>query len=108
MTDWRLIKPDDGSGHTMHMRVEADGSVTIRETMDLEPYLDANARLFNDGDGYSPSRELRRVASVPPILMNELYQKGLNPLDPDNRGLFRKHILNNSDYQRLRTAPGRV
>jgi hypothetical protein len=42
-----------------------DGKIIERKTQDVEPIIKRNKYLQNDGDGYSPSRELRRAASIP-------------------------------------------
>lgn len=45
---------------------DTEKRVVIGTHQDVTPILEANKRLQNQGDGgYGPSRELRRVASVP-------------------------------------------
>lgn len=85
-----------------------DGGYMIRGQADHTDVLDHNQRLFTENDGYSPSRELRRVASIPLHLIEQWKQEegwdALNPAHADM--LVRK--LNDLDYLKLRTAPGRV
>lgn len=87
---------------------QADGSFLIRTAQDVAPILDHNKALANEGDGYSPDRELRRVAFIPDIVaLKWLNEEGWWCHDPDNEHrLFRK--LNDPDWRHLRTAPGRL
>jgi len=85
-----------------------DGSYTIVSRQDVEPILDRNKALATHNDGYTPSRELRRVASIPLILIHKwLREEGWNALDPVNGDRLAKK-LNSSEYLYLRTAPGRL
>jgi hypothetical protein len=81
-----------------------DGLVTEKRTQDVEPVLDANGRLANDTDGYSPSRDLQHVASIPLVVWEQWLQEGLDP--NDDMALMRK--LNNGDWAKLRTGAGRI
>ena len=43
-------------------------TLLVKGVQDVEPILEHNKRLANNGeDGYSPSRDLRRVASIPNV-----------------------------------------
>lgn len=44
---------------------DAEKKVTYAQYQDVNPILEYNKQLRADGDGYTPSRELRRVASIP-------------------------------------------
>jgi hypothetical protein len=74
----------------------------------VEPLLEANKALAASGDGYTPSRELRRAASIPMAIIekwkNEL---GVDVFNPDHIGAVRR-LLNSNEYAFLRTAPGRL
>jgi hypothetical protein len=82
---------------------------TIRSVQDATPFLDHNKRLQNDGtDGYSPSRELKRVASIPPIVAEKwLTEEGIDVFNRDHWPAV-KRKLNSSDYMWLRTSGGRI
>ena len=86
---------------------EDDGKIIIRKTQDVEPILEANKRLFNDGDGYSPSRELRRAASIPLVVVEQWMREGVDIFNPDHAEAI-KRKLNSSEWAHLRTAPGRL
>lgn len=85
-----------------------DGSLTVHRESDVEPILEHNKALATSGDGYSPSRELRRAASIPMAIVekwkNEL---GVDVFNPDHKAAVRR-LLNSSEYMYLRTAPGRL
>lgn len=87
---------------------DSDGSLIVHREADVEPLLEANKALAASGDGYTPSRELRRAASIPLAIVekwrNEL---GVDVFNPDHVGAVRR-LLNSSEYLYLRTAPGRL
>lgn len=82
--------------------------LTVIRGGDVGPILENNKALYGSGDGYSPSRELRRAASIPMEIIekwrNEL---GVDVFDPNHRAAVRR-LLNSSEYLYLRTAPGRL
>ena len=86
---------------------ESNGEAAIETFSDVEPQLDLNKALANDGDGYSPSRELRRIARIPLIVVekwrNEL---GVDVFNKDHMAKVRA-LLNDPDWRYLRTSPGR-
>lgn len=87
---------------------DGDGSLIVHREADVEPLLEANKALYASGDGYSPSRELRRAASIPMAIIekwkNEL---GVDVFNPDHMPAVRR-LLNSNEYAFLRTAPGRL
>ena len=84
-----------------------DGKIIIRKTQDVEPIFDNNKRLMNDGDGYSPSRDMRRVAIIPNVIIEQWIREGVNIFDPNHKDAIRRK-LNSSEYAHLRTAPGQL
>lgn len=88
--------------------IDHAGKALVEErTQDVAPVLDANKRLFNDGDGYSPSRDMRRVASIPLIVVEQWLKEGVDVFNPDHSKEVRRR-LNLPEWRHLRTAPGRV
>jgi len=49
---------------------DATENVTLRTRQDCEPIIEHNKKLATHNDGYSPSREIRRKASIPLNLVN--------------------------------------
>jgi hypothetical protein len=87
---------------------DADGTITINKTADIEPILEHNKRYQNSHDGYTPSRDMRHVAEIPWIVIeqwNKTY--GVNVMARENEALFRR-ILNNPDNRLFRTGLGQI
>jgi len=83
-----------------------DGTFTILSSQDAEPLLDLNKAMANENDGYTPSRDMRRLASIPAVLM----EKWLAEVNYDSNAL-REYVikkLNDPDYLWLRTSPYEV
>ncbi len=89
---------------------DGDDTVTIGSVQDCEPIIEHNKRLQNFNDGYSPSRELRRVASIPLIVFEGwLQEDGLSWLDYSLMGrreqaAYRARRLLSSDWRHLKTV----
>ena len=49
--------------------VPRDRTLTVKNSQDVEPILKKNKRMYNDGDGYSASKDLKRVASIPTLAL---------------------------------------
>lgn len=65
--------------------------------------IDANTEEFNDG-GWGKTGFGRKVASIPLNVLNDWHSQGLRM--NDHEGIKRR--LNDSDYRKLRTRPGRI
>lgn len=86
---------------------EPTGTTIIGRVQDVEPILEENKRLQTLNDGYSKSRELRRVASIPNVVVEQWMKEGINIFDKNCREAI-KRKLNDPANLFLRTAPGRV
>ena len=92
---------------------ESDGKLTIKQTQDVEPVLKKNKELYNLNNGYSQSKDLKRVASIPTLVL-EIWTKEYNgdsnwfALPSDVQKKILKKKLNSSEFQFFRTAPGRL
>jgi hypothetical protein len=93
---------------TTRLEEDSDGSLIVHRLADVEPLLEANKALATSGDGYTPSRDLRRAASIPLAIVekwkNEL---GVDVFDQNDLPKVRQ-LLNSNEYLYLRTAPGRL
>ena len=98
----------DDWGVQQHFFDNVDG-VGIRTVQDVEPILDANKEAFNSGrDGYTPSRSMKKIGEIPLVVYEMwLRQYGVDALNKDHWPAVRR-LLNSSEWQYLRTAPGRV
>lgn len=99
---------DGAYGLLSNFHTEPDGERFAVETVaDVEPIIDLNKALANDGDGYSPSRELRRIASIPLVIVEKWKNEfGVDVFNKDHAQAVRR-LLNDPDWRYLRTSPGR-
>ena len=99
-----LLTTAQGIVHTWEDH--GDGTFTVHSSQDVEPALELNKAMAAHNDGYSPSREWRRAAHIPAILLLKWRQEiGSDPLHPANRAWLLRR-LNDSDWCHLRTASG--
>lgn len=84
-----------------------DGKIIERHTQDVEPILDQNTRLRTHSDGYSPTREFRRAASIPHVVVHQWLMEGFDIFDPNNEAELRRR-LNSQEWEKLRTAEGNL
>lgn len=86
-----------------HFHFDASENVaTVVSTQDVEPILDHNKALQTHNDGYSPSRELRRIASIPLVVWDDLMKRGIAQ---DTEAL--KKWLRDPENRYFRTSEGR-
>ena len=95
-----------------HYMIEEAGETRFAASQDVAPMLEQNKQMANHNDGYSQSRELRRVASIPyAIGLKWLNEEGWWFMDSDKDPDVAKKLagkLNSNEYAYLRTAEGRV
>lgn len=90
-----------------------DGRLVLRQAVDVEPIIDNNKRLQNQGNnGFGPSREVRQVASVPLVewmnlrsLAMKLHGVDINRREGDK---VLRSLLRDSDRRFLKTASGGI
>ena len=108
MTTRRLFDVDPLTGEVEYFHFDHDtGKFSIETVQDVEPVLDENHRLANSGDGFNQARDLRRIASIPHVLYQAWLSVGFDALKPENAPMLRK-LLNDADYRKLRTSPGKA
>lgn len=86
---------------------EARDSVVVEHIQDVGPILARNKALCQHDNGYGKSREWKRVASIPLIVVEQWMLEGVSIFDPNCRSEVRRR-LNSSDWQFLRTAEGEL
>lgn len=105
MSEKFLFKSASGITHTM---ITDENGTRFRASQEVDPILDRNKAMATHNDGYTPSRELRRVASIPMGLIYEwLVSEGWNALDPEHADKLAQK-LNSAEYRHLRTADGQL
>jgi hypothetical protein len=107
MSRFRELDRHDGIAEFLH-HDEAEDRFALELVADVEAVIERNKALYNEGDGYSSSREWRRVASFPPIAI-EIFKQvwGADPLRGGNEELLRR-LINDPALRHFRTAAGRV
>ena len=87
--------------------------VVIERNIDYKPIVEHNKKLYTENNGYSKSKDLKRVASIPTLVL-EIWSKEYNgdsnwfSLPSDVQKKILKKKLNSSEFQFFRTAPGRL
>jgi hypothetical protein len=102
-----LLDRYDGLEEYLHVD-DGEDHFAVELVSDVEPVIERNKALFNEGDGFGATREWKRVASFPPII-REITKRvwGADPFAAGNEELLRR-LLNDPDLRHFRTAPGRV
>jgi hypothetical protein len=107
-SNWLPMGPAENG---VSWQIRDDGKTTeMLATADVTDHLEQNKAMMNHNDGYSPSRELRRVASIPAIIILKWKEElGVDfySSDPEQKRKVRQ-LLNSNEYLFLRTAPGRI
>ena len=103
----------DGLNKTTYMKDDMDGKIAVKEEVNIDSHLKHNKRLLNLNDGYSKSREMKRVASIPTLALsvwaNE-YNGSSNwfALPKEVQKQILKKKLNSNEFKYFKTAEGRL
>ena len=103
----------DGLKKETFLLDEMEQKIIINEEINIDPHLKHNKILLNQDDGYSQSRDLKRVASIPTLALS-VWAKEYNgdnnwfalPSDVQNKILKKK--LNSNEFQYFKTAEGNL
>ena len=102
-----LMTSEAGVSHYMVLD-EHGAFVGFRSVGETDPIVERNKAMATHNDGYSPSREMRRVASIPMILIAKWKnEEGWDALDPACADRLMKK-MNDPEYHYLRTADGQL
>lgn len=105
MKDFDPFGSSSIAGLRRYVREDADG-LTIATTQDVSDILEGNKAMANHNNGYTPSKDMRRAATIPvSIIYKWMTEEGWDPYSPDpdcQRKLAQK--LDSSEYRYLRTA----
>ena len=93
---------------------DKDGIIQKR-SLDIEPIIENNKKLFNQNDGYSSDKGLKRIASIPVVILEiwcKEYHKDQNKgnwfeLPRDIQKKILREKLNSSEFRYFRTAEGK-
>jgi hypothetical protein len=83
---------------------QPDGAFVIETRQDVAPIIERNKALSAADDGFSPSRDVARVASIPIVVQYEwLKRYGINVFDRNDEKRVRR-LLNDPEWRYLRTS----
>ena len=93
---------------------DKDGIIQKR-SLDIEPIIENNKKLFNQNDGYSSDKGLKRIASIPVVILEiwcKEYHKDQKKgnwfeLPQETQKKILKEKLNSSEFRYFRTAEGK-
>tara|TARA_R110001632_G_scaffold2163_1_gene9597 strand:+ start:352 stop:684 length:333 start_codon:yes stop_codon:yes gene_type:complete len=103
----------DGLKKETFLLDEMEQKIIINEEINIDPHLKHNKTLLNQDDGYSKSRDLKRVASIPTLALSvwaKEYNGGNNwfALPPEVQNKILKTKLNSNEFQYFKTAEGNL
>ncbi len=106
---WDLGQAVPGHAQTAMEICESEDLAVIHSRQDVSPLIERNKRFQNsDEDGYTPSRDLQQVASIPNIILEKwLKEEGLRYWDPAHTERLLKK-LDDPDNAFLRTGGGNL
>ena len=109
MATRRLLDAQGGIVSVFHYDEATDRTI-VSTHQDAEPILERNKQLQTLNDGYTPSRDMKRIASIPMNLaMKWVREAGISQADfwswpgRDQNEFFRKRYKSN-EYQYVRTS----
>ena len=91
-----------------------DGIVQKR-SLEIGSIIESNKKLYNQNDGYSPDKGLKRIASIPVVILEiwcKEYHKDQNKgnwfaLPQEIQKKILREKLNSSDFRYFRTSEGK-
>ena len=103
----------DGLKKETFLLDEQEKKIVIKEEVYIDSHIKHKKALYNHNDGYSKSRELKRVASIPTLALqvwaNEYNgTKNWFALPNEVQKQIMKKKLNSNEFQYFKTAAGRL
>ena len=92
---------------------EMENKIVVNEEVNIDSHLKHNKILLNQNDGYSKSRDLKRVASIPTLALS-VWAKEYNgdgnwfALPKEVQSKILKTKLNSNEFQYFKTAEGKL
>jgi len=105
----------DGLQTTTYNLDEQEKRVVVKEETNIDPHLKHNKKLLNLNDGYSKTRDLKRVASIP-LGALQIWALEYDPsckgnwwkLPKETQSKILKLKLNSNEFKYFRTAEGKL
>ena len=97
-------KITNANGIDTYAHLDNDGRLIIENQFDAEPILEQAKAESNDGSGgWTPSRNMRKVATVPLALLELWRSMGITPQSDPKKF---KQLLNDAELRGFRTDGG--
>ena len=109
----KRFEEQEGLIKTTYHSDDMNRQVVVERNINYKPIIDHNKKMYTHNDGYSKSKDLKRVASIPTLVL-ELWTKEYNgtnnwfALKKEEQQKILKKKLNSNEFQYFRTAPGRL
>jgi hypothetical protein len=101
---------NDGLIKTEMLHDDLTDQLLVKRTQDVQPILDRNKELANDGTkGFSESGDFRHIAEIPFIVVEQwMKQDGVNfmQMAGPERTKYLRRKLNDPDNRYLKTSTG--
>ena len=112
----KISQETDDKGITETFLDNGNEGVVQKRSLDVKPILENNKRLYTQNDGYSPDKGLKRIATIPTIILEiwaKEYHKDQNKgnwfeLPRDIQKKILREKLNSSEFRYFRTAEGNL
>ncbi len=109
-----IIKDLSQDGILTQFEIVGPNALNVKREQDVAPILDFNKACQNDSDfrdGYTPSGDMKHVARIPVVVLEQWYKEAGRPTGgvygPAMNEVIRKK-LNDPDNRFLRTGLGEV
>ena len=109
----KRFQEQEGLIKTTYHSDDMNRQVVVERNVNYKPIIDHNKKMFTHNDGYSKSKDLKRVASIPTLVL-ELWTKEYNgsnnwfALKKEEQQKILKKKLNSNEFQYFRTAQGKL
>jgi|TARA_R100000963_G_C4614437_1_gene83799 hypothetical protein len=104
----RLLDASGGVISEFHYDHSSD-LTTVKMVQDVEPIVENNKDLRSQGKGYTPSKDLRHVASIPLVIVEQwIKEDGVNfmTLPKHEKSVYLRRKLADPDNRAWRTSEG--
>lgn len=106
MSAWRPINRT-ADGQVTFMRPDPAGGWEFKTVTDVREVLAENQRLAAAGhNGFTTSRAMKHVASIPLALVDQWAREGLDVMAPGKQQAEIRRRLNDIDFRSLRVGGG--
>ncbi len=99
----KRIIDNEGGIKTVGHYDDLKDEMIVERVQDVESVLKSNKALYNETTGYTPSKDMRHVASIPAVVVEDLIKR---KIWDDKKKM--KQWLNDPDNRFFRTSHGAV